>query len=108
MSDPLIIRPTSEPIPMPGEMHTEFNRSELDTARAIIAALTEDEGAALTYGEFGIVGWVCAYCESSHRFVEGVEHAPDCPILAGRKWLAANKAQSWDEWGQAGRADKEE
>jgi hypothetical protein len=57
-----------------------------DAAR-IIAALVADEDAG---GDFEMH---CIYCEPAKSDPAKVLHAPDCPILAGRAWLAAQEAK---------------
>jgi hypothetical protein len=62
-----------------------------DAAR-IIAALVADEHAGMWFNQhdYWIGQWTCAHCG------ELDPHAPDCPILAGRAWLAAQQAEAGD------------
>jgi hypothetical protein len=66
--------------------------TDTDAAR-IIAALVGDASAGLVYvtagyGEVAYWTYECAYCEQQDLEFATFTHAPDCPILAGRAWLA--------------------
>ena len=61
--------------------------ADANTARDIIVALVSDEDAGIASYEYGRE---CTYCDAGEFDV--VLHKPDCPILAGRKWLAEQEA----------------
>jgi hypothetical protein len=67
-------------------------------AARIIAALVGDSLAALqfTTEDYDEGAWKCGYCHESGHSAPDVNHAPDCPILAARAWLAAQQAGAGD------------
>jgi hypothetical protein len=69
--------------------------TDTDAAR-IIAALVIKWDAGIVYTRKEPYDRECAYCGFKSDFGGEYYHNTDCPVLAGRAWLAAQQAEAGD------------